>query len=332
MKQYSSFISLSLRLPSILKSSIQKVNTPQTTINVVTAGTLPNLIAESKKYLITELALSGELNGTDIRFIREMSGINHRNHKTRGRLKRLDLRNTIIVDGGHYYFDRSKDGHNYYYTKANILSEYMFASCNLASIILPSSITQINSKAFDKDTQLTSIILPNKITNINSKAFKGCPKLISIFIPSNVTYISGDAFDGCTCLREIVVSKENPNYSDIEGVLFNKDKTQLVRYPHASASKYVIPENVTSIGQNAFSGCSKLKSITINQNALTIDKFAFNECKGLKEIYCKSPIPPVTDTNIFSDIITCKLHIPKGSYSYYWSAAGWGDIKNLIEE
>jgi hypothetical protein len=83
--------------------------------------------------------------------------------------------------------------------------------------------------------------------------FLGCDKLTSITIPNSVTSIGVQAFSGCIRLKEIIGSEQNQNYSSVEGVLFNKEKTTIIQFPEGKqGSSYVIPNSVTSIGNHVF--------------------------------------------------------------------------------
>ena len=177
--------------------------TKQITIKLDKAGTLPDRISESKKYLITNLKIVGEVNGTDWLFIREMAGSDFRGDKTDGKLSILDLSDAKIVGGGLLYF------FNVYTSYNDKLGDYAFSGCSgLTSLTIPSSVTWIDWSAFSGCSSLTSLTIPSSVTSIGGSAFSGCSGLTSLTIPSSVTSIGNYAFEGCSGLTSIYVYLE----------------------------------------------------------------------------------------------------------------------------
>ena len=182
--------------------SIQAANddliTKQITIKLDKAGTLPDRIASSKKYKITNLKIVGEINGTDWNMIREMAGRNYQESSTEGNLSVLDLSEAKIVAGGdYYYYDNLFN--NKVYTSNDEIGEYAFAYCSgLTSLNLPAGITSIGEYAFSRCSGLTSLTLPAGITSIGEFAFSYCSGLTSIYVyAEKVPRIGRYAFEGC---------------------------------------------------------------------------------------------------------------------------------------
>ena len=112
--------------------------TRQITIKLTEAGTLPDKIGRSEKNLVTNLKIIGEINGSDLRFIREMAGSEVNGHRTSGNLSVLDLSEARFVAEG-----------DTYYTGNDIISDRSFQDCkSLTSVIIPSSVTEIGKFAF----------------------------------------------------------------------------------------------------------------------------------------------------------------------------------------
>ena len=155
--------------------------TRQITITLEKAGTLPDRIASSKKNKITNLKIIGEINGTDLRMIREMAGSNSNGNSTDGKLSVLDLSEAKIVKGGDCYLNNGYD-----YTSNDVIGSRAFLGCSgLTSLTLPADITSIGDEAFQGCSGLTSIyVYAEKVPKIDSNAFKGVDaKKCTLYVP-----------------------------------------------------------------------------------------------------------------------------------------------------
>ena len=156
---------------------------------------------------------------------------------------------------------------------------------SITSVIIENGVTSIGEWAFYYCRSLTSVTIPNSVTSIGARAFYSCSSLTSLTSPNSVTSIGRYAFLNCSSLTSIDVASENPNYCSVDGVLFNKDKTELIQYPIGNArTEYTIPCSVTSIGERAFGGCSSLTSITIPNSVTSIGDAAFLDCSSLTSV------------------------------------------------
>ena len=146
-------------------------------------------------------------------------------------------------------------------------------------------VTSIDWEAFSGCTNLTSITIPNSVTEIGNYAFEGSINLTSITISDSVTSIGYCAFKGCTSLTAINVATGNQNYVSVNGVLYNKDKTELICYPaEKKGNNYKILDGVTWIYSYAFDGCTSLTSVTIPNSVMIIGDWAFGGCTNLTAI------------------------------------------------
>ena len=155
--------------------------TRQITITLEKAGTLPDRIASSKKYKITNLKIIGEINGTDLRMIREMAGSNSNGNSTDGKLSVLDLSEAKIVKGGDCYLNNGYD-----YTSNDVIGSRAFLGCSgLTSLTLPADITSIGDEAFQGCSGLTSIyVYAEKVPKIDSFTFEGFDaKKCTLYVP-----------------------------------------------------------------------------------------------------------------------------------------------------
>ena len=125
--------------------------------------------------------------------------------------------------------------------------------------------------------------IPNSVTYIGWNAFLYCYSLTSMTIPNSVTFIGGYAFNGCSGLENIYVEPENTSYSSIDGILYSKDATSIIKVP-ATKNYVTIPNSVTSIEDYAFEDCSGLTSVTIPNSVTSIGYYAFEWCSGLTSV------------------------------------------------
>ena len=146
-------------------------------------------------------------------------------------------------------------------------------------------VVSIGDNAFKYSDDLTSVSIPNSVTTIGREAFYGSDGLTSVKIPNSVTTIGEDAFSECKGLIEINVDDNNKEYSSIDGVLYNKDVSELICYPCGMPlNSFSIPNSVTKIGNSAFSGCDGLTSVTIPNSVMTIGEYAFFSCTCLTSV------------------------------------------------
>lgn len=181
---------------------------------------------------------------------------------------------------------------------------YIFEDCSSLSEISVNGPIKTLSVGVFKGTKLNSYTIPESVENIQGKAFSDCYELTKLIIGKNVKTIESGCASYCTNFREFDVSEENESYTSIDGVLFSKDKTKLVSYPHGKAdSNYTVPSSVTTIGSRSFETTENLKSVSFPSSLERIEESAFLSSptfnKKLAEIHAKSKKPPYVVYNGF---------------------------------
>ena len=189
-----------------------------------------------------------------------------------------------------------------------------FGDCEaLTSVTIPESVTSISGSAFLYCTSLASVTIPDSVTSIGGYAFGFCKNLTSVTIPDNVTDIGDCAFISCEALTSIDVSEANDYYSSVDGVLFNKDMTDIIQYPIGKTdTDYIIPNSVTNIAVSAFEACKTLTSVTFPNGVTSIGDYAFAGWASLTSV----TIPDSVTSIGWSAFHSCKsltsVTIPDG--------------------
>ena len=310
------------------------------------AGTLAASIGEEEKYELTEISVAGEVNGTDIRLLRDMAGMDVEGKETPGKLRTLDLSDASIVSGGQAYYTSSR-------TREDTISSGMFQGCRA----------------------LETVRLPRTARVIEKGAFSDCPALLELTLPDDLMAFTPSG--GCQALQTYTIAESNEYFTTRDGVLFDKNGEILVSYPAGKTVKtYTVPEGVKEIATSAFASalidavqlpesvvelgdyafqassvqavnlpdalqqlpracfqdCSQLTSIRLGSELWYISAYCFQGCP-LTEIRVLATTPPSCGNNAFDDGVfnNASIYVPMGRKKYYRSNEPWNRFP-LIQE
>ncbi len=213
-------------------------------------------------------------------------------------------------------------------------SPWMSYAETVQSVIIEDGVTSIGNNAFVDCTSLNGVLIADSVTSIGEGAFRRCTSLSEITIPKGVAQISPYAFAGCTSLKAISADAENNIYSSSSGLLYNKNKTQLIRCPIGLTGTLSIPVTVTEIadrafsecegiseliilgdltrvGMNTFSGCNGVKTVTVKGNISAVNGFGFEGFSGASTFVFEGDAPKLTDFSF--SCVTASIYYPAGN-------------------
>lgn len=202
---------------------------------------------------------------------------------------------------------------------------------SIKEVILPESLECIGESAFEECPNLETIEVNDNLAEILKYAFNGCYALKSFYVPASLTSIREFVFNNCYSLQSINVDSKNTVYSSEDGVLYNKDKTELIRFPQGkSLEGWSFPSSVTVIGHSGFYGCD-MESIVIPKNIKTIGKLAFSSCSLLESVtFAENSSLDTVCEFAFSDCGSLKiLEFPEGLTTIGFCAFEWTGIEKI---
>jgi hypothetical protein len=222
----------------------------------------------------------------------------------------------------------------------NIGDSAFYGCIGLTSVEIPNPVASIGAGAFGRCISLVSVEIASSVASIGESAFEDCISLASVEIPASVESIGAGAFGGCSSLYAIETDAVNGYYLSEDGVLYNKDKTELHTFPAGRGGDFSIPGTVTGVGAYAFSGCRGLRSVEIPGSVASLGYNAFARCSGLKDVTVEWAVPllPAADASTGAvsafegvPLSACTLHVPVGAKAVYEAADVWKDFGTVAE-
>jgi len=251
------------------------------TVNI-TAGGLQSTLSATELKSITSLIIKGSIDARDFKTMRDSMTV----------LSDVDFSEALIME---YHGNKGTNDTITTLYPANEIPVYAFGSKSygngnhkLHSINMSITTRSIGNSAFQYCTVLSSMNIVSSVVSIGNSAFYDCQGFTSFYIPAAVTYIGHSAFIGINC--SISVDSGNTTFSDINGILFNKDQSTLIKYPTNFGGSYTIPITVDSISNLAFFGCRSLTDVIIPTSVSYLGDQAFSYCNVLTNLFIPSSV------------------------------------------
>ncbi len=162
-----------------------------------------------------------------------------------------------------------------------------WGNLSLEKITIPKSVTKIGEYAFYENVSLKSVTFEEgtNLKEIGDLAFSKNYSLRTINIPKTVTKLGDALFSRSNKLESIIVDSENLNYASVDGVLYNKNLTNILSYPMAKKDIiFSLLESVIKISDNAFYEARYLEEVILPDNLEMIGNYSFTNIKSLKRI------------------------------------------------
>lgn len=273
-------------------------------LNMAIEGNLETMLSKKDQGRVVSVTVTGLINAADLKILKEMA--------TKGKLTTINLSEVSITK----------------------IPDRMFQNCAvLTSMKLPQSLITIGNEMFADCINLVSITLPDSLVSLAGSAFNNCTSLPEISIPVGVS--SGLGFttfcSGCKKLTKLIVAEGNTAYSSLDGVLYNKDNTIILRYPCGNpASLFSFPNTIAEVGVGAFEGCTYLASITMTENLRIVKNAAFKGCTALTSINISSMVTEVGGYAFENcsrlNSVTLPMFIPEIGYNTFKNCSSLNNV------
>ena len=166
------------------------------------------------------------------------------------------------------------------------IGSYAFAGCeSVEKFNIPKKVTELSKGLFKGCKSLKSMNIDENITSIGDELFTDCSSLEEVYIPYTIDKINNSIFDNCSSLGGIYVDSNNQSYTDLNGILVNKEKTKLILYPEGRTSKtYTVPVGITSFEDSAFAKANNLEKVIFQNGVESLSNEIFYNNTGIKTI------------------------------------------------
>ena len=213
---------------------------------------------------------------------------------------------SFVVDADNTSFDESDgavmsdNGTFLVLVPAGITGEYK----------VPEGVTTLNDGLF-AGSLLSVIILPDSVLEAQSSVVSGCDNLVRVHIGASVSSIGSSLFYACPNLEELTVSEDNAVYASVDGILYDKDVTEVILCPDGVSGDIVLPDTVRVVGDSAFADCTEITSVILPDGLVSIGEYAFEDCSSLVTVEVPDSVTSIGRC-AFDDSSITEFRVPSG--------------------
>lgn len=294
-----------------------RVSHDGTTVRLKQPGQLHQVISLRNKKHYDKLMVRGQLNGTDVLTLRELSGTNVTGDSTKCYIDTLDLSKSSIIEGGDIYYTNNTSAFGR--TSNDVLGLNMFYRCGFTKIILPENIVRIDENALMNCYNLKEVVMSNRVTSFGISAFANCTKLEKLNLSTSLNTIGAYCFTNTKSLKDMTLPESMSIISENAFTL-------------SGLETFDCGNGVTDIRKEAFSNCKELRAFTFGNKLAFINSRAFYNCTALRDIYANAMTPPEISENTFEGVQKETVTVHVNSYTTadtYNNNMLWGRFGNI---
>ncbi len=277
-----------------------RVSHEGTTVRLKQPGQLHQVISLKNKKHYDRLIVRGQLNGTDILTLRELSGTNVTGDSVKCFIDTLDLSKSMIVSGGDIYYTNNSSAFGR--TSDNVIGPNMFYRCGFTKLVLPYGVVRIEENGLMNCYNLKEVEMSDNVTTFGISAFANCTKLEKLNLSKALSTIGAYCFTNTQSLKSLTLPE---SMSIIPEYAFTLSGLEV----------FDCGNGVTDIRVGAFSNCKELRSFTFGNKLAFINSRAFYNCTALRDIYANAMTPPEISENSFEGVQKETVTVHVNSYT-----------------
>ena len=174
----------------------------------------------------------------------------------------------------------------------------------ITTIVIEEGVYSIERFAFTDFENVTEVTLPETLESIGMSAFAGCSSLKHVYLPAAVRKINDMAFASCASLTMLDVAEDNAHFSDVNGVLMDKNQETLIQVPAGTVGVYAVPDSVKTVQRSAFMDCEKLTSVSFPDHLTELPNAVLYDLDSLTSVRLPAELTTIPESAFYGTPLT----------------------------